>query len=77
MVQAAGKERKRQREAIKDEPLSTTARVLFFIFNFAFSLGLIQYLIAHMFYKSNGYERKCRECFKWMAYGTLCMGIIF
>ena len=77
MIQAVGEERKRRREAIKDEPLSTTERVFFFIFNLAFCFGLIQFLIAHMFYKSNGYERKFRECFKWMAYGLLCYGLVF
>jgi hypothetical protein len=77
VVQAIGEERKRQREAIKDEPLSTAPRVFFFVFNFAFSLGLFQFLIAHMLYKSNGYERKFKDCFKWMMYGSLCFGAVY
>jgi hypothetical protein len=75
-VQATGDERKRQRAAIKDEPLSMGPKILFFVFNFAFCLGIVQLLIADSLYKSNGYERKYRDCFKWMAYGFLCLFVV-
>jgi len=69
IVQSVGSERKQQREGVKDEPLSTNAMVLFFVFNFACGLGLLQLLMADSFYRSNGYERKFSDAVKSMAYG--------
>jgi hypothetical protein len=73
VVQAVGAERKRAREAINDEPLSTGPRILFFIFNFAFFLGLPQLLIADSLYRGSGYDRKFWDCVKCMAYGLLSL----
>lgn len=77
IVQAICEERHRQRVGTKDQHLSTAPKVFFFIFNFFFALGLLQLLIAHTLYKSNGYERKFKESILWMAFGSTFYGAVF
>jgi hypothetical protein len=79
-VQAIAVETEREKAAIADEPLSLPQKVTFFLFNYAFCLGVVQIVTADVVFKSRGYDRKFRDCLWWMLYGWLFytfVGLLF
>lgn len=76
-AQAIAAERENNRLALAEEPLSTAQKVTFFIFNYTFCLGIVQAVIADIVFKDRGYDRKFRDCFKWMGYGFLSYCLIY
>jgi hypothetical protein len=76
-AQAVYEVKKLDRDAIANEPLSTRQKVLFFLFNFAFCLGIPQIVMASATFRSCGYERKYRESIQWMLYGLISFFVAF
>jgi hypothetical protein len=68
---------KGESDAINSEPLSTGQKALFFLFNFAFCLGIPQIVLAAGTFRSRGYEQKFRDSIIWMAYGVVSFIAIF
>jgi hypothetical protein len=61
----------REKEGRAHLPLSARQKLLFFIFNFAFSLGIVQIIIANLVFRSRGYEKKFVDSIIWMVYGFI------
>lgn len=61
-----------QQSKIKEEPLGTVQKILFFIFFW----GVLPWLLAYN-YKADGYERKYKEAWKAIKYGLITWIISF